>query len=645
MPQSNISGGAPAPQHARGLLKILFEYDEAKAESLLSTSQGSNARLRSPFTGRLLKMGYDPVEVADVVNSIWPSRWQPRSGPGKRVEDRLPLVCYLLPLCDPDHGTVFNVMEAHRRLEADTDYRSECGYVNRVPGYRVLNSTAAAMVKDWPLFQACLLSSDDLEKVLSRIGRHVVGLPGESSSDLESSIFAPALRELGWNGNLPPLYRREGQISKESRVIRVVGRPRGRACKSNRNSVDGEAGVSSASEGSVPGTSGKCYPRDWRAYNGAQTCEVFDVKALLGAYSDLINLMEIRALGPRGQGRPRFQLGHALFAAVLKIYSGLSSRRFEPHLIEAAEQGYLRSVPSSILSCGAGVDHPLSADPVCIPQFNTVSEFLRSEWLTPLLLELVTVTALPLRDVETNFSVDGTGLSTRIYQRWFDYKPAPGAGDEDGADADNGNEEGTKNGGESVTERKGWVKLHAVGGVQTNVIVRAAISPGNAHDNPFFRGLMSETCRCFRVRSVSADMAYSSGANHDLAEDLGFTPLIPFKSNTRPPSDDGSAWSRSLAYFLEFPEEFWPAYHRRSNSESGFSSLKRVFPEQLRTKDFYAQVNESLCKVVSHNLRTVARELRMRGIDLDLTSDAMTLEDCIREVVEMRKPQPRERAA
>ena len=113
----NISGGAEAPQQSRGLLSLLLGLDEAKATSLLASSEGSSPGRPSPFTGRLLKMNYDPVEVLDLVDSIWPSRLHGHPGRGKKPKDPLPIVCYLLPFCDPEYGTVFNLAEARRPSE------------------------------------------------------------------------------------------------------------------------------------------------------------------------------------------------------------------------------------------------------------------------------------------------------------------------------------------------------------------------------------------------------------------------------------------------------------------------------------------------------------------------------------------------
>ena len=354
----------------------------------------------------------------------------------------------------------------------------------------------------------------------------------------------------------------------------------------------------------------RSYPRNWRAYNDAQTNEISDVLSLLGAFSDLVNLTENRSQVPRSRGRPWFPLGYVVFAVILKAYFGISSRRLESLLRETVEWGYLRNVPTLPSRCGneAGFD----SNTVRIPQFNTVCSFLRSPWLTPLLLELVTATARPLRSVEHEFAVDGTGWGTKWYDRWLDHRLA------------------------SESDRQQWMKLHLVVGVKTNVIARAAISPGSHHDNPYFQPLVIETAKLFDVEAVLADMAYSSRANHELAGRLDCEVRILFKDNTRPPSNDGSEWSKNLHYFNGKYEKFLKEYNLRSNAETANSAVKRIMPAKIRAIAFDGQTNEALTKVIAYNIRVLAREDRMRDLALDLPGEALFLDDCIREVVEMR---------
>lgn len=602
---SNLSRGAAAPQARDGLLKLLQELDEPKVTSLLSSSEGSRPRLPSPFTGRLLSMHYDPVEVLGLVDEIWPSRVHGHPGSGKKPKDPLPIVCYLLSVCDPEYGTVLNLSETRRRLKADEEYRRECGYVDGIPSLSVFRNTLGEMVANWVRFQECLLSPDEMEDLLPRISNGHVGSDG-------FSLLLDFLSAAGWREGLPPLYRDDG---KDWKALRVFGNPRGRTSGSRDVPVANELQVPSCDGGGASQPPAKIFPRDWPAYNRAQAHEPEEVKALLGGFSDLINIAEAEILGPhRGRGRPPFPLGHVAYAVILKEYHRCPTRPIESFLREAVELGYLRNVPTYPALEAPGSGCAADSGVVRIPSYNGVGYFERSQWLTPLLLELVSLTARPLRGVEREFAVDGTGWSTRWYDRWLDHRLA------------------------EESDRQQWVKLHLVIGCNTNVVARAAISPGSHHDSPYFIPLVIETARYFDVDMVLADMGYLSRPNYEVGPRLGADIRIMFKENTLPPSGDGSEWDRVLQGYYVAREKFLEEYHRRSNAESGIGAVKATRSGKIRTKGFDAQVNEALALLVAYNLRVLAREVRMKNLALDLRRDRSDLGDCVRRVVGMRSP-------
>lgn len=61
--------------------------------------------------------------------------------------------------------------------------------------------------------------------------------------------------------------------------------------------------------------------------------------------------------------------------------------------------------------------------------------------------------------------------------------------------------------------------------------------------------------------------------------------------------------------------DFLRHYHQRSNVESTFSMMKRKFGDSLRSKTDTAMVNESLCKILCHNLVVLIHEMHELGID------------------------------
>ncbi len=99
-----------------------------------------------------------------------------------------------------------------------------------------------------------------------------------------------------------------------------------------------------------------------------------------------------------------------------------------------------------------------------------------------------------------------------------------------------------------------------------------------------------------------------------MISELGVTPFIAFKANTRE-HYWGGTWDKMFHYFQFRREEFLTHYHKRSNVESTFSMMKRKFRDGLRSKTDVAMVNETLCKVLCHNLVVLIHEMHELGID------------------------------
>jgi hypothetical protein len=158
----------------------------------------------------------------------------------------------------------------------------------------------------------------------------------------------------------------------------------------------------------------KTYSQDWKAYNTAQTQEKSEIQALL--YELCKGLPEPM----QRTGRPRLSLSDIIFSSTLKVYSTVSGRRFSTDLREAKQRGYLTR----------------------LPHYNSVFRYLESEALTPYLFELITLSAQPLKAVETDFAVDSSGFSTGQFMRWLDVKY--------------GKEE----------DRRMWLKMHLICGVK-----------------------------------------------------------------------------------------------------------------------------------------------------------------------------------
>jgi transposase len=303
------------------------------------------------------------------------------------------------------------------------------------------------------------------------------------------------------------------------------------------------------------------YPQKWSAYNEAQTNEQDKFLALL---ADLCSGLPVSL--PKN-GRPRLPLSDAVFNVTFKVYSTISQRRFMSDLREAHVRGYISKVP----------------------HFNSISNYLENPDLTPILRDLITQSSLPLRAVETDFAADSSGFTTCRFTRWFDVKYG---------------KERTK---------QDWVKVHIMCGVKTNVVTAVEIQGQHAADTKILPALATATAQNFTMTEVSADKGYSSKSNVELIASLGATPFISMKETDK--GLGGGRWAEMFHYFSFRKQEFLKHYHKRSNVESTFSMMKRKFGDSLRSKTDVAMVNETLCKILCHNLVVLIHEMCELGID------------------------------
>ena len=74
-------------------------------------------------------------------------------------------------------------------------------------------------------------------------------------------------------------------------------------------------------------------------------------------------------------------------------------------------------------------------------------------------------------------------------------------------------------------------------------------------------------------------------------------------------------------YFKLHQEEFLQHYHKRRNVETTFFALKAKFGDSLKSKNFIAQKNELLCKVLAYNLTVLIHAMHELGIHINFTQD------------------------
>lgn len=320
------------------------------------------------------------------------------------------------------------------------------------------------------------------------------------------------------------------------------------------------------------------YKQSWPEYNASQVHEHDHFQHFLADICESLPAPEYK------RGRPPIHPSTLAFSAIYKVYSTMSARRFSGDLTESQERNH--------------IDHK--------PHYNVVLKFLESKSSTPMLEQLVRLSAAPLAAVETVFATDSTGFSGSSYHRWFDEKY-----------------------GRERSQIK-WIKLHATIGVKTNVIVACKVMDKDSSDNTQFPDLVKDASERFQIDEMSADKAYTSRGSFAAMDEIGGQFYPAFKKGST--GKVGGSYEKAFLLMKLNGEDYAKHYHQRSNSESTFSALKRKFGHALRAKTDVAMANEALAKVICYNLTCVIQEMYVLGIDPEF-------------VIKARKPRSPELAA
>ena len=306
----------------------------------------------------------------------------------------------------------------------------------------------------------------------------------------------------------------------------------------------------------------KTYKQNWPAYNAAQTNEKDKFLSLL---QDLCKGVQEPPMARTG--RKPIPRADGIFAACYKVYSGFSTRRFMSDLRTAVDDGYIQST-------------------LC---YNSIINFLEDPALTPILKAMILEASRPLASVDVDFACDSTGFMTTRYDRWFDHKYG------------------------TPKKKQHWTKLHFTCGTKTNIVTAVVIGDKNLGDSPQLPEMAKTTRETFTIRDFTADKAYASTENFEAIEKTGGTGYIPFKSNAT--GAVGGIYEKMFHYFQFRREDFLAHYHKRSNVESTVSMMKRLFGDSIRSKCDTAMVNETLCKVLCHNIVVLIHEMYELGIE------------------------------
>lgn len=293
--------------------------------------------------------------------------------------------------------------------------------------------------------------------------------------------------------------------------------------------------------------------RDESLYNLAQENEVF---VFLNCLPDAVKKSVKRDDLWRGHGRPPKELYDILMCLCIQRYVGVSTRRSMGWIMMLNKFGRLN---------------------IEIPSWRTLARARANPEIKPYLDALLEVTTRPFKKLEHDFSTDATGVRTKCFSTWYSLRCR------------------------KRIRRRDHIAAHVTTGRKTHAAFAVNTEVKKGRDSEYMREHVKGIAQRFLVNDWSGDSAYLARANCDAVRAVGGTPWFRLKKNTTSKPQGSPAWKQMVKEFKEHPRRAKYHYHKRSQSESTFSSKKRKFGDAVRSKLDAAKENEEHLGWTAHN--------------------------------------------
>jgi len=189
------------------------------------------------------------------------------------------------------------------------------------------------------------------------------------------------------------------------------------------------------------------------------------------------------------------------------------------------------------------------------------------------------------RPHRVNLAGDGTGISTRRFDRWLHGKGV-------------------------FDDRHSWVKLHAL--IETRaqfpVFFAAHITDAYTTDVTELPRLLDQIPTHVVLGNVALDRGYQSRRNAQAIADRGGRPVIALRTNVPLTTTPNGfpAWKAMVLDQHHHRREFRCRYRRRSVIEGMFGAIKARLGSQVRCRRRPTQRVEILCRIVVWNAIAVS---------------------------------------
>jgi transposase len=309
---------------------------------------------------------------------------------------------------------------------------------------------------------------------------------------------------------------------------------------------------------------------DWSSYDEAQLNEINDMLLMIRDTVDEAALrLGIKGAKFEGPGRPPYPPEDLTKAILIQQYFCVANRMTAGLVLLFREK--------------MGIKRSFS--------YKTIERAYEDPLVTLILNEVFKLTQEPVKELEKNFSSDGTGVPTSMKQNWERDK-------------------------DDEKKQAGYEKMVAMIGTTYKLISAVELpDPPTAHESPFFSSLLQETASNYSsMELVCLDRGYLSRNNCDLIEEVGAVPRIYPKEGTTLRRKGSWAWAEMLLDFIKDPQRWLREYHLRSISETVFSTYKRNFPVPLRKRILRRRKKEAFSRVCDYNMKRLCYLRYLKGL-------------------------------
>jgi len=292
---------------------------------------------------------------------------------------------------------------------------------------------------------------------------------------------------------------------------------------------------------------------DWSAYN---LSKIHEADFFLTFVKEAVDGVQVKLPKNEGAGRPQSDAYDLAKILLMKEYFHAAERQADGLAFLCKERLALKNIYSA----------------------STIGRAYSRTDVQGILGKVFDLTNEPIKDKETSFSADGTGLTLSTKQNY--------ANDRD-----------------DTAKHAGYDKALIMISNHFHIATGFVHANGTANDSPLFAPVLEQTEGKFtHITDVELDAGFISRENCQLIAKVGAAPYIFPKRGITLNQKGAPAWKKMLLSLISDPQGWLEKYHNRSQNECYFSSHKRRFTRPLLRRKKVRKGTEAFCRFIVTNI-------------------------------------------